>query len=371
MFSSHLLPPSQTFVRAQAESLQTFTAYYAGCRRVEGLSLPPERTLVINGGGAIGVMRELAFKLAGAAPNFYRKIHQLDPALIHAQFGLSGILIMPLVQQLQIPFIVHYRGADATVDPHQARFSSLNHWLYYHRLERLKETATLFLTVSQFIREKLLAQGFPEDKVKAHYHGVDLSQFQPDPSIPREPIVLFIGRLTGKKGCRDLIQAMAQVQTALPEVELVVIGEGPLRSELETLAIQDLKRHRFLGVQPQSIVKQWLNKAHILATPSVTTPEGDSEGLPNVVLEAQAMGLPVVSTYHAGIPEAVIHGETGFLVKEHDHQGLAAYILKLFQEDNRWHDLSQRGRSHMETHFNRHRQTRVLESIYEAVLATR
>ncbi|NER78917.1 MAG: glycosyltransferase, partial [Leptolyngbya sp. SIO1D8] len=139
--------------------------------------------------------------------------------------------------------------------------------------------------------------------------------------------------------------------------------------QLETLASQSLKRYQFLGVQPQPVVQQWLNKACLLAAPSVTTPDGDSEGLPNVVLEAQAMQLPVVSTYHAGIPEAVIHGETGFLVKEHDEEGLAAYMMKLLQDKDLWHALSQQGRTHMENHFNRHRQTRILESIYEEVLA--
>jgi glycosyltransferase involved in cell wall biosynthesis len=369
MFSSLLLPPSQTFVRAQAESLEAFTSYYAGCRRVAGLSLPPERTFVVNAGGKLGALQEMTFKLTGVAPNFYHQVQQINPVLLHAQFGLSGVLVMPLVDALRIPFIVHYRGADATINPKQARYASVNHWLYYHRCDRLKHRADLFLTVSKFIREKLLAQGFPEHKVRAHYHGVDVSQFTPDTSLPREPIVLFVGRLAGKKGCDDLIRAMARVQSTLPDAELVMIGDGPLRSQLEALAATHLKRYQFLGVQPQPVVQQWLNKSYVLAAPSVTTPDGDSEGLPNVVLEAQAMQLPVVSTYHAGIPEAVIQGETGFLVQEHDDQGLAAYILKLFQEQELWQYLSQQGRSHMERNFNRYCQTQILESIYETLIA--
>ncbi|NER78918.1 MAG: glycosyl transferase, partial [Leptolyngbya sp. SIO1D8] len=109
MFSSLLLPPSQTFVRAQAENLQAFTAYYAGCRRVPGLFLPADRTLVINTGDSSGKLREAIFKLTGIAPSFYRQMQQIDPVLMHAQFGLSGVLVMPLVQALNIPLIVHYR----------------------------------------------------------------------------------------------------------------------------------------------------------------------------------------------------------------------------------------------------------------------
>lgn len=368
MFSSLLLPPSQTFVRAQAESLEAFTAYYAGSRRVEGLDLPEERSFVINQGGQSGRMRELMFKLTGLDSAFYQQIHQVNPVLVHAQFGLSGVLLMPLMRSLKVPLIVHYRGADATVDAKQARFNSLNHWLYYQRRDRLKHSAQLFLTVSKFIRDQLLEQGFPAERVQAHYHGVDISQFNPDMAMPREEVVLFVGRLAAKKGCDDLIRAMAKVQATHPEAELVLIGDGPLRTELESLAHQQLKRYRFLGVQPQPVVREWMNRARVLAAPSVTTPEGDSEGLPNVVLEAQAMQLPVASTYHAGIPEAVIHGETGFLVKEHDVEGLAGYLLKLLQEDELWQHFSQHGRSHMENNFNRYRQTRALERIYEAVL---
>ncbi|WP_346292425.1 glycosyltransferase [Sphaerothrix gracilis] len=368
MFSSLLLPPSQTFVRAQAESLEAFTAYYAGSRRVEGLALPEERTFVINAGSQSGKMRELMFKLTGKDAAFYQQVRQVNPALVHAQFGLSGVLLMPLMRSLGVPLIVHYRGADATVDAKQARFDSLNHWLYYQRRDRLKQSAQKFLTVSKFIRDKLLEQGFPADRVQAHYHGVDISQFNPDPSLPRESAVLFVGRLAPKKGCDDLIRAMSKVQAVYPEAELVLIGDGPLRASLEALARQHLKRYRFLGVQPQPVVRDWMNRARVLAAPSVTTPAGDSEGLPNVVLEAQAMQLPVASTYHAGIPEAVIHGETGFLVKEHDWEGLASYLVKLLQEDDLWQHFSQQGRSHMENNFNRYRQTRALERIYEAVL---
>lgn len=368
MFSSLLLPPSQTFVRAQAESLEAFTAYYAGSRRVEGLALPEERTFVINAGSQSGKMRELMFKLTGKDAAFYQQVRQVNPALVHAQFGLSGVLLMPLMRSLGVPLIVHYRGADATVDAKQARFDSLNHWLYYQRRDRLKQSAQKFLTVSKFIRDKLLEQGFPADRVQAHYHGVDISQFNPDPSLPRESAVLFVGRLAPKKGCDDLIRAMSKVQAVYPEAELVLIGDGPLRASLEALASKHLKRYRFLGVQPQPVVRDWMNRARVLAAPSVTTPAGDSEGLPNVVLEAQAMQLPVASTYHAGIPEAVIHGETGFLVKEHDWEGLASYLVKLLQENDLWQHFSQQGRSHMENNFNRYRQTRALERIYEAVL---
>ncbi len=335
---------------------------------MKGLSLPPERTLVVNAGGILGTAEELLFKFSGLAPRLYRQVQQLNPALIHAQFGLSGALALPLARTLKVPLVVHFRGADATVKDEYAQYSSINHWIYFQRREALKREARLFITVSKFIKEKLLEQGFPAEKIVAHYHGVDTETFQPDPAVPREPVVLFVGRLTDKKGCEYLIQAIAQVQATMPEVELVLIGDGPLKPSLEALANQSLSKHRFLGVQPPSVVRSWMNRARVLAAPSVTSPQGDAEGLPNVVLEAQAMGLPVVSTIHAGIPEAVVHGETGLLAPERDAQQLSEHILRLLQDFELWQRFSIKGRSHMQKLFNRRQQTRVLEEIYQSIL---
>lgn len=368
VFNSLLLPPSQTFIRDPAEKLQQFKAYYVGSRRVSGLDLPPDRTLVVNQGNFLGKVEEQLFKLTGFAPKLYRQVRQLKPVLIHAQFGLSGALILPWARSLGIPLIVHYRGADATIDEASSRYISLNHWLYFQRKDRLQQEARLFIAVSKFIKHKLVEQGFPPEKIISHYHGVDLNQFRPEPQIKREPIVLFVGRLTEKKGCEYLIQAMVQVQSFLPNVELIIIGDGPLRANLESLAAKLLPRYQFLGVQPPDAVKNWMNRARLLAAPSITASQGDSEGLPNVVLEAQAMALPVVSTTHAGIPEAVIHGETGFLTAERDVEGLADYSLRLLKDLDLWQHFSAKGREHVETNFDRAKQTTVLESIYQSVL---
>ncbi len=368
IFSSLLLPPSQTFIRAQGEKLERFTPYYVGSRLFEGLALPPERTLVVNGGGFLGKAEEGLFKFSGLAPKLYRQVQQLNPVLIHAQFGLSGALVLPWARALNVPLLVHFRGADATVKEEYARYTSVNHWIYFRRHEALKRETRLFITVSKFIKQKLVEQGFPPDKILAHYHGVDTVNFCPDLDVPREPVVLFVGRLTEKKGCQYLIQAMAQVQSVLPDVELVVIGEGPLKANLEALAAKLLHRYQFLGLQPQPVVKNWMNRARLLATPSVTSSQGDSEGLPNVVLEAQAMGLPVISTVHAGIPEAIIHEETGFLTAERDYKRLAEYSLRLLKNPDLWQRFSSRGREHVQVSFDRDKQTRVLEGIYEAVL---
>ncbi len=180
-------------------------------------------------------------------------------------------------------------------------------------------------------------------------------------------MVGYVGRLVEKKGVEYLIRAMAQVQADVPGTELVVVGDGPLRSELEGSAVKLLDRYRFLGAQPLPEVRSLMNQALLLATPSVTAHMGDSEGLPTVILEAQAMGLPVVGTFHSGIPEAVVHGETGLLVAERDWEALAECIVRLLEDRDLWQRFSERSRERVHAAFSVHSQMPILEDMYDAV----
>lgn len=366
--TAKLLPASETFIRAQSTTLQEFTPYYVGSRRVKGLSLPSERTFVVNQGGLSGNVSEGVYKLFGITPSLYYKLRELQPALIHAHFGPCGTLALPLAKKLKLPMIVTFHGADATMKDEYTRKESVSHRIYLHRRERLKREARLFIAVSEFIKQKLLEQGFPSEKVIAHSIGIDTQTFQPDLKVPREPVVLFVGRLAEKKGCSYLIQAMAKVQSQMPDVELVIVGDGDLRSQLEEMSAKLLKRYRFEGMQPPEVVRSWMNRAMLLAVPSVTAASGNTEGLPTVAVEAQAMGLPIVGSLHAGIPQAVIDGETGFLAPERDWEGLAEYILRLFQDQVLWQSFSFKGYERMREFFDLNKQTRTLEGIYKAVL---
>lgn len=367
-FCGRLLPASETFIRAQGNSLQKFTPYYVGTRKVQGLSLPPERSLVVNQGGLIGYGKEGLFKLYGFAPKLSKELQKLNPVLVHAHFGVCGALALPLMPQLKVPMVVTFYGLDATMSDNYAEKNSLTTKVYLKRREKLKGKADLFIGVSEFIKGKLIEKGFPENKVIAHYYGVNTHQFQHDPKIMRKPVILFVGRFSEKKGCEFLIRAMAEVQKSMDEVELVLIGDGELKTELETLAAKLLNRYQFLGFQSPSVVKRWMNQAMLLVVPSITASNGDSEGLPTVVIEAQAMGLPVVASNHAGIPQAVIHGETGFLAAERDIEGLVECSLRLLSDPELWQRFSLQGIENAENNFNLDKQTKALEKIYDSIL---
>jgi colanic acid/amylovoran biosynthesis glycosyltransferase len=368
VYRDRLLPSSETFVLAQGESLRRFVPYYLGSRKVQGLPLPERRTLVVNGGGPVGKLGEAGYQLLGWAPAFARRVRKLDPVLVHAHFGPDGARALSLVRRLRVPLVVTFHGYDATIKDEYARRSFYSHRVYIRRRETLKQEAKLFIAVSRFIRERLLEQGFPPEKVVVHHIGVDTEVFRPDPAVTREPVVLFVGRLVEKKGCEYLIKAMEQVQAARPEVELVVIGDGPLRSDLERLAQRTLRRYRFLGTQTPADVRAWMSRAMIFSVPSITAESGDSEAFGLVFAEAQAMGLPVVSFESGGVPEAVAHGETGFLVAERDWKGLAENIMLLLKSNTLCQKFGTAGRRRVRSLFDLRTQSDALETIYARVL---
>lgn len=367
-FNGRLLPPSETFIRAQGEGLQHFTPYYVGSKRVQGLSLPTERTVVVNQGDYFGIPKEFLFKTMGFAPSFYSRLRKLQPCLLHAHFTVCGALALPIAQQLKIPMIVTAYGLDVTMKDEYAHQASLSHRLYFQRLEQLKQKSCLFIAITEFIKNKLLEKGFPEDKIIVHPIGVDTEVFKPDSALQREPIVLFVARLVEKKGCEYLIRAMSEVQNSMPEVELVVIGDGPLREVLEQQASAQLKKYKFLGVQKPEEVKKWMNKAKIFSVPSITADSGDTEGLGVVFAEAQLMGTPVVSSNSGGIPEVVSHGETGFLAPEQDWRKLAEYISSLFKNAELWNEFSVSGQNRIQKLFDQAQLCQKLESIYDFAL---
>lgn len=368
IYRTALLLPSETFVLSQPEALEHFTPYFVGCSRVDGLLLPKGRVRFIDGGGPLGSAQKFMYRLFDFAPGLTRALRRLNPVLVHAHFGVDSVPGLLLARRLGVPLVVTFHGYDATMKAEYARKYSYDYRRYLRWRPVVQKEASLFVAVSEFIRGKLIAQGFPPEKISVHYVGVDTELFKPDPSIARMPIVLFAGRLVDSKGCDYLIRAMARVQREAPEVQLVVIGDGPLRQDLEQLAATCLTNYLFLGAQPQSEVRHWMNRAKVFSVPSFTTPMGTSEGFGLVFAEAQAMGLPVASFATGGIPEAVAHNVTGLLAEECDIEGLATNIGRLLKDNSLWHQFSVAATKRVRECFDLRGQTSKLEEMYGRLL---
>lgn len=368
IYRDHLLRFSEVWVRSQGEALEQYVPYYAGSKRRDDVPMPEERIYVVSGGDSAGRFAEGLFKVAGWAPRLRRWIQRIGPALIHAHYGVDGALVAPIANALGLPLIVTFHGYEATMSDSFAARSFYLHRKYLKRRQSLAANGALFIAVSNCVRNALISQGFPPQRTLTHYIGVDAAHFTADASVPREDIVLFVGRFDVLKGAAHVVRAMAEVERRVPNARLVMIGDGPERATLESLAAQTLRNCRFLGFQPQDRIKAWLNRAKVLCVPSLTIETGECEAFGLVFLEAQAMGVPVASYASGGIPEAVAHGTTGLLAPEGDCAGLASAIAELLSNEALWQRMSAAGAERVRRDFDLVRQTRILEQLYRATL---
>lgn len=369
VYEDYLLANSQTFVRSQAESLERFTPYYVGARHIpHGLTLPEDRCLILNRGNLAGGVREVLFRFGGIAPGLMRKLRQLQPVLVHAHFGPDGLNGVTLARALKVPLIVTHHGYDVTT---KAEFPiSRWHKRYLRKRPFLQRNANLFLAVSQYIKGRLVEQGFPESKVRVHYVGVDTAKFKPTPPHERDQVVLFVGRLVENKGCSFLLRAMHRVKQQCPNTRLAIIGDGPLRQQLEAEAAVLLPEGcSFLGEQAPDAVRHWMGRARVFCVPCVTSRTGVSEAFGLVFIEAQAMGLPVASFANGGVPEAVADHETGFLSPAEDVEHLAGSLVRLLQDSSLWNRFSEAGVDRVRTRFDLSAQSNELEKLYDQVVA--
>jgi colanic acid/amylovoran biosynthesis glycosyltransferase len=361
IFRSAVFNASERFIQDQAAALTRWRPLVVGLER-KGEIVPRLReAIVVESPG-----ERLAFRLRGRGGRIEAKVRAARPRLIHAHFGTDGLLVLPLARALGVPLITSLRGYDVTRSDRALFGSGRLSWIRYALgKKRLQRNGALFLAVSNALREQAIARGYPEARTLTHYNGVDLDRFRPS-DTPAEPnLILHVGRLVEKKGTKVLIEALTA--NALVGARLVIIGDGPLGGALERQAQKLGDRVRFLGALSSDEVANWMRRASVLAAPSVTAADGDAEGLPNVIVEAAASGLPVVGTIHSGIPEAIEDGATGFLVPEGDAGTLAARLADLLDSEQLRRDLGAAARLLAERKFDRRIMTQRLESIYDEV----
>jgi colanic acid/amylovoran biosynthesis glycosyltransferase len=317
---------SESFIQRQYKAFSELEPIYVGTKRGP---LAPKDALILAAPGLMGAYGRTAFRQLGHIPaKLDHVITTRKPRLIHAQFGLGGALAMPIARHTGLPLVVTFHGGDATKDKHFDERKLLP-TIFQRRRRAMVETGHRILCVSQFVRDRLIARGFPAEKLETHYLGIDIPSEVVLPALGVSDTVLFVGRLVEKKGVDTLIEAMAAARRVQPALELSVVGDGPARGDLERRARDAGIAARFHGWLPEKKVHAAMRRALLLAVPSRTADSGDSEGLPTVIMEAMALGVPVLATRHAGIPEVVSDGVTGLLVPEADPAALAQAILSL------------------------------------------
>jgi colanic acid/amylovoran biosynthesis glycosyltransferase len=260
--------------------------------------------------------------------------------VVHCHYGVAGLRYGLAARLWGTPLVVSFYGYDASRYPRERG---------EHVYQPLFANAQRVISLSEHMDARLRALGCAPALLRRVPLAVDATDddgaARTTPGSEGPMRVLTVARLVEKKGIGVALHAIAQLRDTQTEVRYDVIGEGPLRAELEALAaslgISD--RVGFLGAMPNERVRHAMHEADLFVLPSVTAASGDEEGTPTVLLEAAYARLPVLATRHAGVPEIVADGESGVLVPEGDPVALADGLRAMLAARDRWPAMGEAG----------------------------
>jgi colanic acid/amylovoran biosynthesis glycosyltransferase len=285
-------------------------------------------------------------------------------SLLHAHHGQLGILLLPFKEKTNLPLVTSIRGRDATLAEQPVG--------YLEHMKMLFEQGDYFYPVCNYLAERIKSWGCPPEKIKVLYGGVDLNKYHyraPDVRGMGQNI-LSVGRLVEKKGHHVLMQAYKRIKDKFPNSTLTIIGGGELQEELISLANQlNLgDSFRLLNHLPKEEVQQHMMNADLFCAASLEASNGDIEGIPNTLKEAMALGVPVISTYHAGIPELITHNKEGILVQENNVDEFAEALEYMLNNRNHWTSYTKAARKKVERYFDGEQQLLLQAKYYDDLL---
>jgi colanic acid/amylovoran biosynthesis glycosyltransferase len=286
------------------------------------------------------------------------RLRELRPDAIHAHFGPNAVLIAPVAAALGIPLVATFHGYDFSVRRVVDK--------YRGGYRELFESASSIVGVSRHACDRLVQLGANPARVSLVRVGVridDLPRVDPAKASEDGAIrCIHIGRLVPKKSPVELVEAFSVAVRELGravDLSLTIVGDGPLRSEVLRKAVElgVSDRVHLTGALPHGEAMKLLAHSQICTQHSVTDPDGDQEGQPVSLVEAAAMGLPIVSTFHSGIPGIVLDGRTGYLVAEHDVTAMGRRIAALAREPATRAEFGAAARRHIQQDFSLERET--------------
>jgi glycosyltransferase involved in cell wall biosynthesis len=369
-----LLPCSETFIREQVLAYSSWSPVLVGMRRVaSGLPLDGLDVRILDNSTPTTVgetYRKLLRVLGIAIPGAAARLRKEAASLIHVHFATDAVAYWPLIRRLRLPVVITLHGYDINVyrETWERGFLPSFYNQYPGRLLALAAQGRVhFIAVSEAIRRRAVEYGIPAERISVRYIGIDLSRFRfaGQPIRERRRRILYVGRMVEKKGGALLLRAYARVRATIPDAELVMIGDGPLMDSHTKLADDLNIPVAFLGNLPSSEVKRQIDEARVFCLPSITAGNGDAEGLAIVILEAQACGVPVVTSARGGATEGIIDGVTGFSFAEKDIAALGERLIKLLLDDDLISSMSRDAARYMAERFDIRHCTKSLEDLYE------
>ncbi len=350
IYLQHYLSPSMTFIYRQITSLsKKFNLIVLNSKILENTELFPFDNIFTkkkSGPLLVQKINDYYFRqypkdavnphLSFLQRQYFRnKFESNCVRLIHAHFGPSGLEVLPLAKKLNIPLFVTFHGFDAS--------SLLKNEQYFNNIKELISYAHIIF-ISNKMADNFVSLGLSPKNYSIIRCGIptDYFRFTKRTSVHkkylrREKIsFLQVANFVEKKGHSYTLEAFKKLINFYDNVELILAGDGPTRSSMENLSKQLLIQDKvlFKGKVNQQEAFELMKSADIFVHHSVTSKNGETEGIPTVIMEAMSAGLPVISTYHAGIPELVESGRTGFMVKEKEISSYTNKMIQLLQEEN-------------------------------------
>ncbi len=295
---------------------------------------------------------------------FINGLRKENTGLIHAHFGVGGIRMLPVKKALNIPLITTFHGYDLS--------SLLRDEGYVKQLNKLFKEGDIFISVSDYFKNRLIELGCSPEKIVTHYIGVPIEEY----SFKKRELgkgtvrLIQVSNLQEKKGHIYLLEAFKKLISVYENVELVLVGDGPMKHEIEKKIMELGLTHKvkMMGKLKSLLALREMDESDIFVHHSVTASDGNTEGIPTVLMEAMSLGLPVVSTYHTGIPELVKDGETGLLTNEKDSDMMAKKLIELIGNPDLYKRLGTMGREKVERDFNIRLQNAKLDELYGQVM---
>ncbi len=286
-------------------------------------------------------------------------ISRSDIRILHAQYGVLGLFYLPLLRKHDASLVVNFRGHDLYKD------ALLDYSPMFAQ-------ARLVLARSDAMMRDLVEKGCPGSKIVVHHSGIDTEIFMfLERKLKKKEDIRFLSvcDIVEKKGMRYAIEAFALFAREHPDAKFTIIGDGPLLPDIrrQAAALGIGKNLMLLGPMDHGQLCSEMHRHHVFILPSVTADNGEAEGIPVALMEAMATGMPVISTFHKGIPELVEDGRSGLLVKERDSAGLYAAMKKIYAYNGRWKLMGRKGRDKVEKDFNIRTQAVRLQEIYKKV----
>jgi len=359
-------PQAGDRVPGEAESLAAQTVYasrtggmlahYAWLRSAPRTYLSSWRTMLSVHAGSSSCLRR-SIRIWLRAADLAWQAAQLGVSHFHAHFGsLPTSAALGMAQLLGASFSFSVHGRDLHVpDP---------------ALTQKIARARFVLACSQHGRQ-IVQRRAPAyaDRIILHYHGLSLQPLPPQ-SPAGQPLIVAVGRLVAKKGFTYLIQASALLKANGVAIRTVIIGDGPERAALAA-QIEARNLHQEVTLYgPLAIadVWPWYARASMLVAPACVGPDGDQDGIPNVILEALLCARPVVASAVGGIPEVIQHFHTGLLVPSASPQALAAAIQWVLGHPAQALQFAQRGHALVSERFSLEQSSRRLAGIFRSYL---